>query len=155
MDAYSNEVFSRAGELIDAPVIHSPALSGAVVEPPRRLQQGPRTFELPKGVFIAMGAAYLTFIAAMATAFGAGHGMGLVLAICLVYGTMYFGVPALMGAVDSGERRGAIDWSRLRRGGLDTNGGRMPAGAVLGQVLIVPFCVAGFGLAILAIVSTL
>jgi hypothetical protein len=155
MDAFKLEVTTRAGEALDAPPIHSPALAGAVVEPPRRPLPGARSFELPKGVFVAMTAAYVAFLAAMTAAFGGGAGMPLVLAICVLYLVMYLGIPTLFGAVDSGGRTRQLGWRELRQRGLDTAVGRMGARAVAGQVLIVPGCVAFFGLAILMIVRSL
>ena len=155
MDPFAFEVAVRAGEALDAPAIHSPALADTVVEPPRRPVPGPRSFDLPRGIFVAMGAAYVAFLAAMTAAFGGGEGMPLLLMICVVYFAMYLGVPALFGRVDTGLRARPLGWGRLRHGGLDTGGGRMGAGAVIGQVLIVPGCVAFFGLAVLVIVKTL
>ncbi len=154
MDPFAFEVAVRAGETLDAPAVHSPALADAVVEPPRRPIQGPRSFDLPARIFVAMGAAYVAFLAAMTAAFGSGEGMPLLLMICVVYFVMYLGVPTLFGRVDAGRRARPLDWG-LRHGGLDTGGGRMGAGAVIGQVLIVPGCVAFFGLAVLVIVKTL
>ena len=155
MDAYYYELLSRAGDIADAADHHSPALAGAVVEPPRRSVPGPRSFDLPRGVFAAMGAAYVLFIAEMAFAFGSGAGMPLLLGICIVYLLMYLGTPALFARVETGVRRPRADWSQLRRQGLATATGRMSIGAVLGQVLVVPACVASFGLAVAVIVSSL
>ena len=155
MDAYALEVAARAGEALDAPPVHSPALADAVVEPPRRPVPGARSFELPKGVFVAMGTAYVAFLATMMAAFGGGEGMPLVLAICLVYFVMYLGTSALFGSIDTGVRTRALGWGELRRRGLDTATGRMGAGSVVGQVLVVPACVTLFGLAILVIVKSL
>jgi hypothetical protein len=155
MDAFSLEAFSRAGEALDATQRHSPGLSDAVVEPQLRPVPGARSFELPKAVFVAMGAAYAAFVAEMAVAFGGGEGMPLVLAICVVYMAMYLGIPAVFGRVDTGIRQPLLDWARLRSSGLDTIDGRVSAGGVLAQVLIVPACLAAFGLAILVIVATL
>lgn len=155
MDAFSYEVFSSAGDVVDAPVRHSPALAGAVVEPPKHTIPGPRSFELPRGVFAAMTAAYVAFVAEMTWAFGAGAGMPLVLGICAVYLLMYLGIPAVFARVETGVHQPKPAWSRLRQRGMATASGHMSAGAVLGQVLIVPACVAGFGLAIAVIVATL
>ena len=154
MDAFALEVAARAGETLDAPA-HSPALAGGVVEPPRQTIPGPRSFELPAPIFAAMGMAYVIFLAAMAAAFGGGDGMPLLLAICVVYLLIYLGTPALFGRVDAGVPRRRLAWGELRRRGLDTIGGRMGAGAVVGQVLIVPGCVAFFGIAVLIIRGTL
>ena len=155
MNAYSLEAFSRAGEALDVALRHSPGLSGAVVEPQLQPVPGARSFELPKGVFVAMGAAYAAFVAEMAVAFGGGEGMPLLFVICVVYMAMYLGIPAVFGKVDTGIRQPSLDWARLRASGLDTIDGRVSAGGVLAQVLIVPACLAAFGLAILVIVSTL
>lgn len=150
MDAFALEVAARAGDALDVRP-HSPALAGSVVEPPRRTIPGPRSFDLPAPIFAAMGMAYVTFLAAMAAAFGGGDGMPLLLTICVVYLAMYLGTPALLGRVDAGLPARRLGWRELRRRGLDTIGGRMGAGAVVGQVLIVPACVAFFGLAVLVI----
>jgi len=155
MDAFAFEVAVRTGEVADGRTIHSPALADAVVEPQRRPVPGARSFELPKGIFVAMAAAYLLFIGAMTAAFGSGEGMPLLLTICGVYLAMYLGVPALFGAVDTGIRQPSLDWQQFRRRGLDTLDGPLTAGAVAAQVLIVPACVAFFGLAVLVITKTL
>ena len=155
MDAFAFEVAARAGEVLDEVAVHSPALADAVVEPPRRPVPGARSFELPKGIFIAMALAYVVFLSTMTAAFGSGEGLPLLLAICIVYLLMYLGTPALFAAVDTGVRVPLLDWAKLKRRGLDTAYGPMSAGAVVGQVLIVPACVAFFGLAVLVIVKTL
>jgi hypothetical protein len=130
------------------------ALDTGVVEPPQRRPRGSRSFELPGGIFAAMGAAYVAFLAEMTAAFGDGHGMPLLLVVCAVYLAMYLGTPALFAAVDPPRTR-RLGWAELKRRGLDTACGRMSADAVAGQVLVVPLCVAAFGLAILVIKSWL
>jgi len=155
MDAYSLELLSRAGDDVGAPAPRSPRLADAVVEPPRRPVPGARSFELPRGVFVAMGCAYAAFLVEMAVAFGTGTGMPLLLAVCAVYLAVYLGTPAVFGAVRTGAAAPKPSFARLRSRGLDTLVGRMGVGAVIGQVLIVPACVAGFGLAVLVVVATL
>jgi len=155
MDSFSYELLSRAGDVADARACHSPALEHAVVEPRRRTVPGARSFELPRRVFVAMAAAYAAFVAEMAFAFGDGKGMPLLLGICVVYLLMYLGTPALFGRVPTGVRLPDGGWARLRRRGLETASGPMSVGAVLGQVLVVPACVAGFGLAVAVIVAGL
>ena len=155
MDAYAFEVAARAGEVLHGVAAHSPALADAVVEPPRRPVPGARSFELPGRIFVAMALAYVVFLGAMTAAFGSGEGLLLLLAICVVYLLMYLGTPVLFAAVDTGVRTPLLDWAKLKRRGLDTACGPMSAGAVVGQVLIVPACVAAFGLAVLVIVKML
>lgn len=121
----------------------------------RRAVPGARSFELPGGIFGAMAAAYLSFIAAMGAAFGGGEMMPLLLGICLVYLAMYLGVPFVMASVDTGTASRLLAWGQLRQRGLMTAGGHMSAGSVLAQVLIVPACVAFFGMAVLVIVRGL
>ncbi|MFC3712297.1 hypothetical protein ACFOMD_06935 [Sphingoaurantiacus capsulatus] len=108
----------------------------------------PPLFELPSVIFAAMAVAYLLFIAAMLFSFGSGAGMPLLLGIVGFYLLMYLGTPAVLAHL--GLHRRATPFR-----GIDTPGGRMSPGAVLGQVLVVPACVAGFGFAIGVIVALL
>jgi len=108
-------------------------------------------FELPQSVWFAMLGAYAVFFAAIAAATGGSGPARFAIVISVLYTAIYFGV-ARIGARQAGPEAP----SPLDRGQkLPTWTGPMDAKSVYGQVLIVPFAVALFGLGILVITATM
>ena len=102
-------------------------------------------FELPRSLWIGMLGCYAVFFAAIATA-TSGSGRALfAIVVSIIYTAIYFGV-ARIGAKQAGREHP----SPLSRGKpLHTWTGPMDAASVYGQVLIVPFAIACFSIAVL------
>lgn len=102
-------------------------------------------FEFPRWVWGTMSVAYAAFFAGILA--GTGHDLEarFMIVISLFYTAMFFGTARLLTRVRpvnrlSGFARGIAP--------LQTLTGPMPATAVAAQVLVVPLCLALFGLAI-------
>ncbi len=131
------------------PVIRAVTDEAAPATTPRPLL---RSLDLPGRVHGLMTAFYLSFLVSMALAFGVSDKMGIVLAVCAVYALLFFMVPVMFTRVP-GVDGTRVGWRRMKRSGMGTHFGPMNSHAVLGQVLVVPICVALFGLAVIIIKS--
>lgn len=122
------------------------AEAGALETPSAPVQPEQRTFGLPFTVWAVMFVSYGVFFTGLALATGRDGNALFMIAISLLYTTMYFGTAtALNGA---GPRAGRSQWIA---GKLQTFTGPMSISAVCAQVLVVPMMIALFGLAIAAI----
>lgn len=104
-------------------------------------------FQLPRNLWVSMLTCYAVFFAAIAVATGGSGAARFAIIVSVLYTAMYFGV-ASIGARQAGpESKSPLEQGKM----LDTWTGPMDKKAVYGQILIVPFAVAIFGVAILAI----
>ena len=106
-------------------------------------------FELPRLVWLGMFGCYAVFFAAITAATGGSARALFAIAVSIIYTAIYFGV-ARIGAKQAGNECA----SPLNHGKtLQTWTGPMDAASVYGQILIVPFAIAFFGLAMLIVTS--
>ena len=110
-----------------------------------------RMFEMPAGVWRAMGACYAIFLLALLGATGGGHA-GFAIAISAFYVAMFFGTVRLML-----RQAPAQPPSPLRRAPrmLQTVYGPLGSREVYGQMLVVPAAIAFFAIAVLLIRTSL
>ena len=87
-----------------------------------------RNFELPTGVYLAMGGMFLAAALVMALGFAAPM-MVVPTAIIAVFIGMFFAVPALWVRMKPDHPQQATAWHRFRRHGIMTPYGRSDAGA--------------------------
>lgn len=104
--------------------------------------------EFPTWIWIAMFAGYGIFFACMVAATGRDLGALFAIAISAGYTLVYFATAHVLVALKPGARK-----SLFARGlaPLKTYTGPMSTIAVVGQVLVLPLCLALFGIAILII----
>lgn len=109
------------------------------------------SFEFPGWIWGSMLASYAIFFSAMfATTSSSGPAIFAV-TVSLLYTAMYFGSARLLAQIDRRKVR-----SFDRRGGvLDTWTGPMSTRSVAAQVLVVPLCVAFFGISIAVIKASI
>jgi hypothetical protein len=112
-----------------------------------------RGFELPKALYVATVGSYFAFLAVMMATFRSAQ-IGLVMAICVVYITMAFGVPALWSHIGPAHPSNQLSWSSFARGGIQTYTGKIRARDATLQVLILPVLILIWGLGIALIVAT-
>jgi hypothetical protein len=105
-----------------------------------------RTFQLPTRLYVATVGFYFAFIAVMAIGFQTRE-MGLVIAICVIYITMAFGVPSLWARMNPHHESQAVDWASFQRNGIVTMTGHMKAIDASAQVLVLPVLVFFWGAA--------
>ncbi len=117
--------------------------------PARRQQPETRMFELPRAIWIAMIGSYAVFLAALLGATG-GSRAAFAIVISVVYVAMFFGVARVMLGQANPQPTSPLDRSGGKLQSLYGPLGRME---VYTQVLIVPFAVAAFGIAISVIAA--
>lgn len=134
-----------SAQIADEEIVDWP--SNAPAEPPRIVQAG---FQLPAGIWLAMLACYTVFIGAMAVVASGSSFAIFMVVISALYVVVFFGVARKL-ALLPGQR----DTSPLSQGRpLETWCGPMSYSSVVGQVLIVPFGIALFGVSV-AIIGAL
>ncbi len=113
-----------------------------------------RNFDLPPFVYGTTVALYLGFMLVMAIGFQSRH-MILPVAICIVYILMAFGVPTLWSRMKPVHTDKPMGWDRFLRSGMDCATGHLTASEALGQVLILPVLILGWGCAVALIASAI
>lgn len=106
-------------------------------------------FQFPVGVWLAMLACYAVFLIALTLATGGSGHARFALIVSLGYVVIYFGLGRVMA-----RQAGPEAPSPLNRGAdLQTWCGPMDKITVYGQVLVVPACIALFGIGIALIIA--
>jgi len=108
-----------------------------------------QSFELPSGLYVAMAAMFAGFIAVLGLGFGGAH-MTVVYGVIFVFIAAFFGIPAISPAMAPGGKK-AMRWSSFRIRGIQTATGRSTAGEAAVLVLLLPFLILWFGMAVAAI----
>ena len=112
----------------------------------------PRTFEMPPMLYALTVAAYLGFVAILATAF-ATHELIVPVAIIAVLIVAGFGVPALWARMQPDTAGRALSWGQFRQRGIMTHTGRISAGDAAIQVLILPTLILLWAVAVATIAA--
>jgi hypothetical protein len=129
------------------------AASDQVVEPPVARACGDQTFELPTGIYIAMGIMFAGFVAVLGLAF-TGE-MAVSYGVIFAFLGMFFAVPALFPRIARDSSTCALQWQEFRERGINTATGQVSASAATVLVLALPFLVLCFGIAVAAIAAVM
>lgn len=119
---------------------------------PVRRANADRGFELPKALYVVTVGSYFAFLAVMMATFRDAQ-VGLVMAICVIYIAMAFGVPALWNHIGPAHPSNALSWSTFSKMGIQTYTGKITARDATVQVLILPVLILMWGLGIALIVA--
>lgn len=111
-----------------------------------------RHFDLPVALHGMTVGLYLAFLGVMALAFQTDE-MILPMAIFVIYIAMAFGVPAMWARMKPDHDDRAMGWDSFMRDGIVCATGRLSAGEAIGQVLILPVLILGWGVAIAVIAA--
>jgi hypothetical protein len=112
-----------------------------------------QTFELPSAIYIAMLTMFVGFIAVLSLEFRGGH-MAVVYGVIFVFIAAFFAVPALFPGQTSGENRTkALSLFDFGHRGIATATGRASAREAATLVLLLPFLILCFGIAVATIAS--
>lgn len=123
-----------------------------IVEAPRKRREVDRTFELPKGLYAATVSLYLGFLAVMATGL-ATPGLIIPMAIFTVFVIAAFGLPAIWTKIAPEPAVKQMSFGALRREGIATLTGRLPARDAAIQMLILPIIIFCWGLVTVTIAA--
>ncbi len=111
-----------------------------------------RSFELPRSLYAATVACYLSFLLIMGLCF-ATPSLILPMAIFAFIIIAGFGVPTIWTRLAHGKRVKALSWARFRRDGIATITGRNTASQATVQVLILPALILVWGMAVVTIAA--
>ena len=111
-----------------------------------------RSFELPTPLYAVTGSLYLGFVGIMEIGLSA-PGLVVPLAICTVFLAMFFAVPAAWVRMKPDNAVASLTWQRFRTNGVATLTGRLSAGEVAAQMLVLPVLVFVWGIVCVTIVA--
>ena len=109
------------------------------------------SFELPTAIYGAMAALLFGFMGVMAVGFSHPE-MVVPMGVNFAFLTAFFAVPAVVvNASIDGKR--ALSWSNFMRNGIDTATGRCSGGEATVLVLLLPFLIFCWAIAIVSIAA--
>lgn len=108
------------------------------------------SFELPTGIYVAMGLCFAGFALVLALSFQTG--MAVSYGIVFAFLAAFFAVPAIFVKA-SPRGSGALDWYTFRDKGIMTATGRTGATEATVLVLTLPFLILGFAIAVAVIAA--
>ncbi|WP_308516045.1 hypothetical protein [Sphingomonas flavescens] len=124
---------------------------GEIVSPPAERACTDQTFELPTGIYVAMAALFAGFVGVLGTSFRSGH-LAVVYGVICVFLAAFFAIPAIFPSVGKRQsRRGSMDWWEFRENGIVTATGHASAREATILVLLLPFLILCFAIAIVTI----
>jgi len=125
-----------------------------IVAPPQARACNDQTFELPGGIYVAMALLFAGFVTVLSSAFS--DGMAVSFGVILAFLAAFFAVPALFPrALPKDRRAKALDWSEFADRGIVTATGRTSAREAVVLVLLLPFLILGFAIAVVTIAAFL
>ncbi len=120
-----------------------------IVAAPAQRACDDQSFELPSRLYVAMAVFFAGFVGVLSLSFRGGH-MAVVYGVIFAFIAAFFAIPALFPAM-APDRRKALSWTRFRMHGLQTATGRSSAREATALVLLLPFLIFCFGMAVAAI----
>ena len=126
---------------------------GEVVGAPAERACTEQSFELPTGIYAAMISMFAGFVAVLGLSFRGGH-MAVVVGIIFVFIAAFFTIPAMFAGVARGtSATKALSWAAFRQRGISTATGHSTAGEATVLVLLLPFLILCFGIAVVSIAA--
>jgi hypothetical protein len=120
-----------------------------IVAPPVQRACDDQRFELPTGLYVAMAALFAGFVGVLGLGFRGGH-MAVVYGVIFIFIAAFFAIPAMFPAM-APDRKKALSWAAFRMRGIETATGRTSAEEATALVLLLPFLIFCFGMAVAAI----
>ena len=123
--------------------------SDEIVGAPSKRACDDQSFELPTGIYVAMASMFAGFVTVLSFTFRSGH-MAVVYGVIFAFIGAFFAVPAIFPAMER-DGRAALNWSDFNHCGIATATGRASAREAVILVLILPFLILCFGIAVATI----
>jgi hypothetical protein len=122
-----------------------------IVAAPIRRACEDQSFELPTAIYVAMASMFAGFIAVLSFEFRGGH-MAVTYGVIFAFIAAFFAVPAMFPGVAPRETRSkALRWFDFAHRGIATATGRTTAREATTLVLLLPFLILCFGIAVATI----
>lgn len=125
--------------------------SNQLVDAPVQRSCNDQSFELPTGIYVAMGLMFAGFVAVLGLAFSGQ--MAVSYGVIVAFMAMFFAVPAIFPAMARGSRTTALEWHEFKERGIDTANGRASAASATVLVLALPFFIFCFAVAVTTIAA--
>ena len=126
---------------------------GEIVSAPADRACRDQSFELPAAIYTAMATMFTGFVAVLGLAFRGGH-MAVVVGVIFAFIAAFFAVPAMFPGVARKEASTtALSWSEFADSGIMTATGHSSAREATTLVLLLPFLILLFGIAVVTIAS--
>jgi len=123
-----------------------------VVDAPKVVHEVDRSFELPRGLYVATVGLYLGFLAVMAAGLST-PGLIIPMAIFTLFIVAGFGLPAIWTRMAPNHRSRNMSWAKLVSEGIVTHTGRVTARDAAVQMLILPVLIFCWGVAAVTIAA--
>ena len=121
-----------------------------IVSPPHLRACDDQSFELPNGIFVAMAMMFTGFVVVLSLAFS--DRMAVSYGVIFAFIAAFFIVPSLLPRAKPTDRRTpALSWDEFVDRGIDTATGRTSAASATALVLLLPFLIFCFAIAIATI----
>jgi hypothetical protein len=129
------------------------AIDALVAAPPKRACTD-RTFELPPVLHVATAALFLGFVSVLSFAFRHPQ-LAVPFGVFVAFIVAFFTVPGLWARMQPSETRTrALSWAEFRENGIDTMTGRESAASATVMVLLLPFLILCWAIAVAIIAAT-
>ena len=123
-----------------------------ILDSPQVTHEVDRSFELPKGLYVATVGLYLGFLAVMAAGLSS-PGLIIPMVIFTLFIVAGFGLPAVWTRIAPEHRGRNMSWEKLVRDGIATHTGRVTARDAAVQVLILPVLIFCWGVTTVTIAA--
>ena len=124
-----------------------------IVAPPTPRACDDRTFELPPILYVMTALLFLSFVSVLSFAFRA-PAMAVPFGVFVVFIVAFFTVPALWVRMKPEENRSrALGWLEFRRFGIATQTGRVSGSEAALFVLLLPFLILCWAIAVVTIAA--
>lgn len=110
-----------------------------------------QNFGLPTRLYIAMAVLFAGFVGMLSAAFRGGH-MAVVYCVIFAFIAAFFAIPAMFPAMAQSRKR-PLSWTMFRMRGIQTATGRTTASEATILVLLLPFLIFCFGVAVATIAT--
>ena len=125
--------------------------SDELVVAPEKRACDDQTFELPIGIYIAMAFMFTGFVVVLSVAFSGG--MAVSYGVIFAFLAAFFGIPALFPRLARENGAKALHWYDFLSKGIDTATGRTSAASATALILVLPFLILCFAIAVATIAA--
>ena len=125
--------------------------SDQIAEAPTERSCNDQNFGLPTGIYIAMASMFVGFIAVLSIPLDGQ--MAVSYGVIFAFLGMFFAVPSLFPRLAGRDRTQALKWQEFAERGIDTATGRTSASSATVLVLLLPFLILCFGIAVAVIAA--
>lgn len=125
--------------------------SNQIVEAPSHRACNDQNFGLPTGIYVAMAMMFAGAVGALSLTFS-GH-MAVSYGVIIAFLAMFFAVPGLFPGMARHSSTRAARWGEFVERGIDTATGRTSARSATVLVLLLPFLILCFAIAVAAIAA--